>query len=59
MKKLTAILLSLLAVYALVSCTVTHVPAETEEALPETQATFDVTTKDKVWKPSFTRIQRP
>jgi peptidyl-prolyl cis-trans isomerase B (cyclophilin B) len=48
MKKLTAILLSLLAVYALVSCTVTHVPAETEEALPETQATFDVTTKDKV-----------
>lgn len=47
MKKLTAFILSLLMIYALVSCTVTQVPGETD-ALPETQATFDVTTKDKI-----------
>ena len=33
--------------YALVSCTVTHVTEDTN-ALPETQASFDVTTKDKI-----------
>ena len=46
MKKLTALLLSILMVISLGSCTVTHVPAE--ETLPPTQSTFDVTQKDKV-----------
>lgn len=46
MKKLTALLLSILMIYALVSCTVTTVPAE--ETLPATQSTFDVTQKEKI-----------
>lgn len=45
MKKLTALLLSIIMTVSLVSCTVTHVPADTEE-LPPTQSTFDVTQKE-------------
>ena len=47
MKKLTALLLSLVMVYALVSCTVTYV-SDQKDPVPETQQTFDVTTKDKI-----------
>lgn len=49
MKKLTSILLSVLMIAALASCTVTIVPADTvADTAPETQKTFDVTTKDIV-----------
>ena len=46
MKKTISILLSVLTVVSLVSCTVTQVPAE--ETLPPTQSTFDVTQKETV-----------
>ena len=48
MKRLTAIILSVLMIAALASCTVTHVDPAGTSAVPDTQASFDVTTKEKV-----------